>query len=152
MLPSGAGPPPRQHRSRPLPLPRVLRRAAPMHLTAGPPAVAAPVQAYMECELQQKLDILWSFIKTHLKAGGAARPRTLSWCRYWKGGDASAGQLLWTAGFASSPHPKTHPTPSPTPSATLTFQPPPPPTPHPTPFTHIHSNTTTTHMPPHGRQ
>lgn len=28
----------------------------------------------MECELQQKLDILWSFIKTHLKVGpGAGR-------------------------------------------------------------------------------
>ncbi|KAL4422731.1 hypothetical protein ABPG75_008928 [Micractinium tetrahymenae] len=39
-----------------------------VHAEAAAPTPVKLQQAYMECELQQKLDILWSFIKTHLKA------------------------------------------------------------------------------------
>ncbi|KAL4857390.1 putative ATP-dependent RNA helicase DDX10 [Chlorella vulgaris] len=39
-----------------------------VHSEASAPTPLKLQQAYMECELQQKMDILWSFIKTHLKA------------------------------------------------------------------------------------
>ena len=39
-----------------------------MHSDAAAPTPLKLQQAYMACELPQKLDILWSFIKTHLKA------------------------------------------------------------------------------------
>ena len=38
------------------------------HAEADAPTPVRLEQAYMECEAAQKLDILWSFIKTHLKA------------------------------------------------------------------------------------
>ncbi|PSC73011.1 DEAD-box ATP-dependent RNA helicase 32 [Micractinium conductrix] len=38
-----------------------------VHAEAAAPTPVKLQQAYMECELPQKLDILWSFIKTHLK-------------------------------------------------------------------------------------
>lgn len=43
-----------------------------VHSEASAPTPLKLQQAYMECELQQKMDILWSFIKTHLKVGGGA--------------------------------------------------------------------------------
>ncbi|EFN51307.1 hypothetical protein CHLNCDRAFT_28229, partial [Chlorella variabilis] len=39
-----------------------------VHAEAAAPTPLRLQQAYMVCELPQKLDILWSFIKTHLKA------------------------------------------------------------------------------------
>ncbi|KAI3430456.1 hypothetical protein D9Q98_005051 [Chlorella vulgaris] len=39
-----------------------------VHSEASAPTPLKLQQAYMECELHQKMDILWSFIKTHLKA------------------------------------------------------------------------------------
>lgn len=39
-----------------------------VHAEAAAPTPLKLQQAYMECELPQKLDILWSFIKAHLKA------------------------------------------------------------------------------------
>ena len=35
--------------------------------------VLAAVQAYVVCELQDKLNVLWAFIKAHLKVTLAAR-------------------------------------------------------------------------------
>jgi hypothetical protein len=40
-----------------------------VHAEAAAPTPLKLQQAYLECELQQKLDILWSFIRTHLKVG-----------------------------------------------------------------------------------
>jgi ATP-dependent RNA helicase DDX10/DBP4 len=41
-----------------------------VHAEAAAPTPLRLQQAYMVCDLQQKVDILWSFIKTHLKASG----------------------------------------------------------------------------------
>lgn len=46
-----------------------------VHAEAAAPTPLKLQQAYMECELAQKLDILWSFIKTHLKARRGLRGR-----------------------------------------------------------------------------
>ena len=38
-----------------------------MHSEASAPTPLKLEQAYLVCELQEKVDILWSFIKSHLK-------------------------------------------------------------------------------------
>ena len=41
-----------------------------MHSEASAPTPLKLEQAYLVCELQEKVDILWSFIKSHLKVCG----------------------------------------------------------------------------------
>ena len=43
-----------------------------VHAEAGAPTPAKLQQAVMEVPLPQKLDALWSFIKAHLRVGGAS--------------------------------------------------------------------------------
>lgn len=46
-----------------------------VHAEASAPTPLKLQQAYMVCPLQDKMDILWSFIKTHLKV--RAQPTAL---------------------------------------------------------------------------
>ena len=36
------------------------------------------LQAYMVCKLEEKVDVLWSFLKTHLKVGHTFVPKCLT--------------------------------------------------------------------------
>ena len=46
-----------------------------VHAEAAAPTPLKLQQAYMVCPLQDKVDILWSFIKTHLKASPESQQR-----------------------------------------------------------------------------
>ncbi len=48
-----------------------------VHAEAAAPTPLKLQQAYMVCPLQDKVDILWSFIKTHLKVGAGAQQASL---------------------------------------------------------------------------
>jgi superfamily II DNA/RNA helicase len=45
-----------------------------VHAEAGAPTPAKLQQAVMEVALPQKLDALWSFVKTHLRVGAITGP------------------------------------------------------------------------------